>query len=199
MTSSSKQLQAGHRARVQDLTIRDAVVADMPALCAVRRARTQHEGKLAEAAAGTARFLVAVAGGDIVAFASVFLRHPVKGPPKAYVPKLSDCFVAPPYRSLGIGRALVSARECIVGAAGCEHLYVSVDPVENPRWLDFFRRRGYRPLQPESYRKRELRFSDDGNSEEILAWRQDLVVDLCRVEAPQQVPAADERGRRGRE
>lgn len=167
---------------MQDLAIRDAVAADMPALCAVRRARSQHEGKMAEAAAATARFLVAVTDGHIVAFASVFLRHPVKGPPKSYVPKLSDCFVAPRYRSLGIGRALVSARERIARAAGCEHLYVSVDRVENPRWFDFFRRRGYWPLQPEPYRKRELRFSDDGKSEEVLARRQDLVVDLCRIE-----------------
>jgi hypothetical protein len=40
---------------MQDLAIRDAVVADMAALCAVRSARTQHEAKLAEAGAGTAR------------------------------------------------------------------------------------------------------------------------------------------------
>ena len=178
---------------MQDLTIRDAVVTDMPALCAVRDARAQHEAKLAEAAAGTARFLVAVTGGDIVAFASVVQRHPVNGPPKSHVPKLSDCYVAPRYRSLGIGRALVSARERIARGAGFEHLYVSVDPVENPRWLDFFQRRGYRTLQPEPYRKSEPRYSSDGKREEVLVWRQDLVADLRGIEPAETPPPTYDR------
>lgn len=163
---------------MKGLTVRDALFTDVPALLAVRDARAQHEAKLAEAAAGTARFLVAATGGEIVAFATVFLRHPVAGPPKSRVPKLSDCFVAPGHRSLGIGAALVFARERITHAAGYGHLYVSIDPVENPRWLDFFRRRGYEVLHAEPYRKRELRSLDDGRIEEIVAWRQDLVVDL---------------------
>lgn len=164
--------------RVQELTIRDALLADMRALCAVRDAPAQHRAKLEEAAAGTVRFLVAISDGDIVAFASVHLRHPVIGPPKSHIPKLSDCFVAPRYRSLGIGHALVSARERIAHAASCKHLYVSVDPIESHRWFEFFRRRGYWVLQPEPYRKRESRYSDDGTMEEVLAWRQDLVVEL---------------------
>lgn len=166
---------------MQDLDIRDAVVTDVPALCAVRDARAQHGTKLGEAASGAARFLVATSGGDIVAFATVFLRQPTTDPPKSHIPKLSDCFVAPQYRSLGIGRALVSARERIVQVAGCEHLYVSVDPVENRPWFDFFRRRGYHPLQQEPYRKREPRHSDKGKNEEVLVWRQDLVVDLGAI------------------
>ena len=167
---------------MHDLSIRDATVVDVPALCVIRAARAQHEAKLGEAVAGTARFLVALSGGDIVAFASVFLRAPVTGPPKSHTPKLSDCFVAPGHRSLGIGRALVSAREQIARDAGCEHLYVSIDPVENPRWLNFFHPRGYQPLEPEPYRKREPRHSEDGSREEVLAWRLDLVVDLRRSE-----------------
>jgi GNAT superfamily N-acetyltransferase len=166
---------------VQELTIRDAVVADIPALCAVRDASAQHGAKLREADAGTARFLVGISGGDVVAFASVFLRHPVTGRAKSHIPKLSDCFVAREHRSLGIGRALVCARERIVHGEGFEQLYVSVDSVENPRWFDFFRRRGYRPLQPEPYRMREPRYSDEG-SEAVLAWRQDMVLDLGRRE-----------------
>ncbi len=166
---------------MQRFSVRDAIAADMPGLCAVRDAHQQHRAKLEEAAAGTASFLVATSHGHIVAFASVFLRDPLTGPPKSHIPKLSDCFVAPGHRSLGIGRALVSARERIVHAAGCDHLYVSVDPVENPRWLDFFRCRGYRSLQSEPYRKREPRYSDDGKCQEILAWRQDLVVDLSET------------------
>jgi hypothetical protein len=76
----------------------------------------------------------------------------------------------------------VSARERIARVAGCEHLYVGVNPVENPRWLEFFRRRGYQAIQAEPYRKREARSSDDGQSDEVLAWRQDLVVDLRTIE-----------------
>jgi len=167
---------------VQDLTIRDAVVADVPALCALRGARAPHEAKLAETAAGTARFLVEVLGGDIVAFAGGRHRQPVTGPPKPHLPKLSDCFVAPQYRSPGSSRALVSARERIAHAAGCELLSVSVDPIESPRWLDFFRGRGYRTLQPAPYRKGELRYADDGKSEEVLVWRQDLVVNPRKIE-----------------
>jgi len=106
----------------------------------------------------------------------------VTGALKSHIPKLSDCFVASSDRSLGIGRALVSARERIVRDAGCAHLYVSVDPVQNPRWFDFFGRRGHRALQPGPYQKREPRYSTDGTREEVLAWRQELVVDLRRIE-----------------
>jgi len=163
---------------MQAFTIRDAVASDLPALCVVRDARAQHEARLQEAASGTARFFVALSGGDVAAFASVFLRHPAAGSPKSHIPKLSDCLVAPQYRSRGLGRALVAARESIVRGAGGEHLYVSIDPVENARWFDFFRRRGYRPLQPEPYRKREPRHLPTGQVTEVLAWRRDLVVEL---------------------
>ena len=116
---------------------------------------------------------------NIVGFASLFLAHPAVGPAKSHVPKLSDCFVAPPYRSQGIARLLVEARESIARTKGHERLYVSVDPIENPRWFDFFRGRGYSTLQSEPYRKRELRHSSDG-IHEVHAWRQDLVVHLVR-------------------
>ncbi len=163
---------------MNELAIRDAVLADLPALLALRDARGQHEAKLAEAAAGTARFLVATAGGTIVAFATIFLRHPEQGAAKSHLPKLSDCWVAAAHRSRGIGGALVAAREEIAHAAGCERLYVGIDPVGNARWFAFFRRRGYEPVQAEPYRKRELWPRPDGTTEEVMTWRQELVVDL---------------------
>lgn len=162
---------------MEHLLIRDATVADLAALCVLRESRAAHEAKLREAAAGTVRFLAAVFRGEIVGFASLFLANPAVGPAKSYIPKLSDCLVAPAYRSQGIGRALVSARESIARAEGDRRLYVSVDPIENPRWFNFFRGRGYTALQPEPYKKRELRHSSDG-TREVMTWRQDLAVDL---------------------
>jgi GNAT superfamily N-acetyltransferase len=162
---------------MQDLNIRDAADSDLPALCALRDAWEQHEAKLLEAAVGTSRFLVAVSGLELVGFASVHIRQPLTAAPKSRIPKLSDCLVGPAYRSLGIGRALVAARECIVRDAGCEKLYVSVDPIENAWWFEFFRRRGYRPLQEAPYRKRESRHLA-GRITTVEAWRQDLMMDL---------------------
>lgn len=167
---------------MRDITIRDATVADLGPLCLVRDWVTGHEAKLREASCGTLRFLVAVTPGEVVGFASLFLANPTTGPAKSHIPKLSDCFVAMGHRSSGIGRALVAAREGIARAEGYQRLYVSVDPVENTRWFDFFRRRGYKALQAEPYRKREPRSSKDDRSAEVLAWRQDLVLNLGRSE-----------------
>ncbi|MBN1425226.1 GNAT family N-acetyltransferase [Candidatus Fermentibacteria bacterium] len=163
---------------MENMLIRDATVADIRALCVLRNSVAAHEAKLLEAERGTVRFLVAAAGDEIVGFATLFLAHPKTGPAKSHIPKLSDCFVATNYRSRGIGRALVSARESIARLERHTRLFVSVDPVENPRWFDFFRRRGYTALHAEPYRKRERRHSKDGEIEEVLVWRQDLVVDL---------------------
>ncbi len=173
--SEARGLDAGH-----DIVVRDATPADLPALCAVRDARAQHEGKLAEAGTGSSRFLVATIGGEIIAFASVFLLNPALGPAKSHIPKLSDCWVAAAFRSRGVGRALVSAGERIAREFGCERLYVGIDPVANPRWLEFFRRRGYEPLQPEPYRKLERWVTAAGVSEEVVAWRVELVIELGR-------------------
>jgi len=162
---------------MQDLNIRNATDSDLPRLCALRDARAQHEAKLLEATVGTSRFLVAVSGLELVGFASVHIRQPLTAAPKSHVPKLSDCLVGPAYRSLGIGRALVAARECIVRDAGCEQLYVSLDPVENAWWLQFFLRRGYRTLQDAPFRKKEFRHLS-GRIETVEVWRQDLVINL---------------------
>lgn len=162
---------------MEHLLIRDATQADMPALNLLRDAATVHEAKLKEAATGTVRFLLAALRGEIVGFASLFLSNPTVGPAKSHIPKLSDCLIAPAVRSQGIGRTLVRAREDIARKAGHGRLFTSVDPIGNPWWFDFFRRRGYIALQSEPYQKREPRHSSDG-VREVSVWRQDLVVDL---------------------
>jgi len=165
---------------MDSVVVRDANEADLGALCLVRGPASGHEAKLQEAARGTMRFLVAVTGGEIVGFASLFVANPTTGPPKSHIPKLSDCFVAAWHRSRGVGRALVEAREGIARSQGLPRLYVGVDPIENARWFDFFRRRGYAVVQAQPYRKRELWLANSGRTEERLAWRQDLVLDLGR-------------------
>jgi GNAT superfamily N-acetyltransferase len=159
------------------VVIRDAAGVDIPALCVLRNSVAAHQAKLWEAERGTVRFLIAADGDAIVGFATLFLTNPGTGSAKSHIPKLSDCFVAAGSRSRGIGRALVSARENIARRQGHPRLYVSVDPFENLRWFDFFRSRGYAALHEEPYRKREPRHVD-GGIEDVLAWRQDLVVNL---------------------
>ena len=161
------------------LVIRAATDADMAGLCAVRNAPAAHGAKLREAANGTVKFLVATIRGEIVGFATLFLTNPTTGSAKSHVPKLSDCFVAASCRSRGIGRALVGARETLARLEGHRRLYVSVDPVENPRWLAFFQGRGYKALHDAPYRKREPRDADNGGVEEVLIWRQDLVMEIA--------------------
>lgn len=81
--------EAEHGERTRDLAIRDAVGADIVALCALCSARSTSPNRRRRGA-GAGRFLVAVTGGTIIAFAIVLLRHPVKDPPKSHVRKLSD-------------------------------------------------------------------------------------------------------------
>jgi len=102
------------------------------------------------------KFLVATIRGEIVGFATLFLTNPTTGSPKAHIPKLSDCFVAASCRSRGIGRALVGAREDLARLEGHRRLFVSVGPVENPRWLAFFQGRGYKALHDAPYRSASL-------------------------------------------
>ena len=155
------------------LRIRDACRADLDALVRVRPPREAHEDTLNEVQAGAVRFLVALLGEDVVGFASLYLEQPTSRAPKSQVPKLSDCHVAPAHRRAGIGKSLVAAREEIARQHGCERLYVSVHPDENPDWLEFFQRRGYQPLQAHPYEHLELRHGPDGPTA-VRAQRIDL-------------------------
>jgi ribosomal protein S18 acetylase RimI-like enzyme len=68
--------------------------------------------------------------------------------------------------------------ERIAAACGCSHLYLGVDPVDNPRALGLYLRLGYTPLQDRPHRSR-WRFTDsDGHVHQGEEWSLDMTKPL---------------------
>ena len=68
--------------------------------------------------------------------------------------------------------------ERITAAAGYRHLYLSVDPVHNPRAYALYQRLGYQPLQAQPYRKIWAFTDSAGSTHRGEDWVVDMVQQL---------------------
>jgi GNAT superfamily N-acetyltransferase len=62
------------------------------------------------------------------------------------LPKLSDLYVKADCRGKGIGSDLIRYRENIAKDLGYSEIFVSVDPVENPKMLKLINKHGYKAI-----------------------------------------------------
>jgi ribosomal protein S18 acetylase RimI-like enzyme len=143
---------------VPRMTVRDAEEADVPALVAIKGAGSEalHRDRLRDARGPGFRYLVLSVGPDLVGFACLVFRRPAywsDADDTRHLPQIVDLQVEEAHRGRGYGSALVHALEHITAAAGYGQLYLSVEPVNNPRAYALYQRLGYRELQPEPYRK----------------------------------------------
>ena len=78
-------------------------------------------------------------------------------------PKLSDLYVKGEYRGNGVGSNLIKYRENIARNLGYSELFVSVDPIENPKMIKLIQKHGYEAIS-EPYIKEAVFYNDDGTT-----------------------------------
>jgi len=165
----------------EDLTVRDATEADLPALTELKASEALHRDRIRDADRGDMRYLVQLDGRRLIAHALLIFENPQGWPagdepdPK---PNVVDLLIDPDLRSRGYGAFFMREMEAICRDRGEPRLYLAVDPVENPRALAFYLRIGYRKLSEEPHRV-HWKFTDsDGNVHEGRDWNVGMVKEL---------------------
>jgi GNAT superfamily N-acetyltransferase len=154
-----------NRSQIQ---VRDAVEADLPALMVIKEDSTEalHRDRLRDAQGTGLRYLVLVVDHAVIGFACLVMQRPASWPDADdthHLPQIVDLQVHPAHRGQGYGSAFVGALERIAAAAGYRELYLSVDPVDNPRAYALYQRLGYQAIQTEPYRT-SWEFTDSGGT-----------------------------------
>jgi GNAT superfamily N-acetyltransferase len=147
-------MDTGHNFRT---TVRDAEVADVPALVAIKGGGSEaiHLDRLRDAQDPSFRYLVLAADREVIGFACLVFRRPSSwsdADDPEHLPQIVDLRVKESHRGRGYGSRFLGALERIAAAAGYRHLYLGVDPLNNPRAHALYERLGYRPLQSEPHR-----------------------------------------------
>ncbi|MBY0217752.1 GNAT family N-acetyltransferase [Paenibacillus illinoisensis] len=88
-------------------------------------------------------------------------------------PKLSDLYVKENFRGNGIGSSLIRHREKLARKLGYSEIFVSVDPIGNPKMIKLITKHGYKRIT-EPYSKRALFHNEDGTTYEQTYTRVDL-------------------------
>lgn len=166
------------------ITVRAATPADLPALIAIKGADSEavHRDRLGDAQAPSFRYLVLVVEGAVIGFACLVMRRPgywSDGNDPTHLPQIVDLQVAAAQRGRGYGTAFIQALEQMTVAAGYGCLYISVEPVDNPRAYALYRRLGYQPLQPAPYPKRWTFTDSAGTIHQGEAWIVDMRKELA--------------------
>ncbi len=163
------------------ITVRDAREADLSALTAIKGAGSEalHRDRLRDARSNDFRYLVLEAGHQVIGFACLVFRRPASWSDAAdtsHLPQIVDLQVQEDQRGQGYGTAFMHTIEQIAANSGCAQLYLSVEPVENPRAHALYLRLGYRSLQAEPTQK-HWQFTDSAG---CLHSGDMLVVDMVK-------------------
>lgn len=166
---------------VSPITVRDAEEADVPALTAIKGDGTEvlHRDRLRDAHGIGFRYLVLLEDQEIIGFACLVIRRPAywsDSNDTHHLPQIVDLQVKESRRGQGYGSHFVRAMEHIASKAGYGQLYMSVEPLNNPRAYVLYQRLGYQQAQPAPYRK-IWEFQD---SEGKLHRGEDWVIDMVK-------------------
>ncbi|MFD2444052.1 GNAT family N-acetyltransferase [Bacillus sp. CGMCC 1.16607] len=77
------------------------------------------------------------------------------------------------YRGNGIGSDLIRYRENIASDFGYSEIFVSIDPIENPKMIKLIKTHGYEAIS-EPYLKSAVFYNDDGTAYDKVYTRIDL-------------------------
>jgi ribosomal protein S18 acetylase RimI-like enzyme len=170
-----------HAASHSPLTVRDAAPADIPTLTAIKGAGSEalHRDRLHDAQRSDIRYLVLVVDHAVIGFACLVLRRPASwsdADDTQHLPQIVDLQVQEMQRGQGYGSAFVRAMERIAAAEGFAQIYLSVDPLTNPRAYALYQRLGYQQIQAEPYRK-TWGFTDSGGQ---VHRGEDWLVDMLK-------------------
>lgn len=154
---------------------------DIPALVAVRPSAGLHKGRLLDAQHSTFRYLIMQQEGQLVGFASLVFRRPaswLNADNTQHLPEINDLYIAEAERGKGYGTAAISTMERMAAEAGYQQLYISTEPIDNPRAYSLYQRLGYHPVQSEPYHHLWAAVDGEGHTHRGEAWLVDMVKSL---------------------
>jgi GNAT superfamily N-acetyltransferase len=142
-----------------------------------------HKDRLLDADSEKMLYMIIEEFGTVIGFGLLVFKRPPTWPDandSSHLPAMVDLLVSPDRRSRGAGSFLISWMEETIRSRGGNHLYMCVDPVDNPRAHQLYLRLGYSTLQTQPYRS-HWKFTDsDGNVHEGNVWNIDMVKDLSQ-------------------
>jgi phosphoglycolate phosphatase len=159
-------------------SVRPATDADLDTLTRFKGPVALHRDRLRDMASGDLQYFVVESDAEPVQLKAGSLRKEIIGygmivvrwpetwsdlPHQDQLPVLVDLFIEPGVRGKGAGTFLIHKFEEYAVSRGCRRLYLSVDPVENPRTHQLYLRLGYLPLQEEPYLD-DWEFTDSDNN-----------------------------------
>lgn len=164
--------------RCRRYTVRAATAADLPDLVKTKGLLALHRDRLLDADAGGLLYAVIEEAEALIGFGLLVFERPSAwsdAGDTSRLPAMVDLFVSPSKRGRGAGSQLIHWMEDAARSRGYSHLYLGVDPVDNPRAYRLYRRLGYEPLQTEPHRL-HWRFVDSGGHvHEGDEWNVDMV------------------------
>ena len=146
--------------------IRLANENDLSGLCDIRNNKDLFTNYLKQFAKREVYLAIAEQDSLILGFGVLKLKG-------SLLPKLSDLYVKEDYRGNGIGSDLIRYRENIAKSLGHFEIFVSVDPIENPRMIKLIGKHGYEPIS-DPYLKKAIFYNDDGTTYNKAYTRIDL-------------------------
>jgi GNAT superfamily N-acetyltransferase len=172
---------------ISQITVRDASEVDVPALTVIKGEGTEalHCDRLRAAQDADFRYLVLEVQDELIGFACLVGCRPASWPDadaSARLPHLQDLRVKETHRGHGYGSAFIRAIERVAADTGARQLYLSVEPVHNPRAYALYQRLGYQQLQSEPYLQL-WEFTDSvGTVHRGEDWVVDMVKEILRVQ-----------------
>lgn len=146
--------------------IRLANENDLSALCNIRNNKDLFTNYLKQFAKKEVYLAIAEQNALILGFGVLKLKGTL-------LPKLSDLYVKEDYRGNGIGSDLIRYRENIARDLGYSEMFVSVDPIENPKMIKLIKKHGYEAIS-DPYLKKAIFYNDDGTTYHKTYTRIDL-------------------------
>ncbi len=134
--------------------IRVANERDLDGLCAIRNNKDLFKKYFKQQEKKEVYLIVAAGNKSILGFGVLKLKGDL-------FPKLSDLYVNGANRGKGIGSDLIRYREKIAWNIGFSNLFVSVDPIENPKMIKLIRKLGYEEISG-PYSKTAIFYNEDG-------------------------------------
>ena len=161
------------------ITVSDADQTDYPAIADVYCAASLLRDYLRLAQESRLRCLVLRRDQEIIGFGLLVFRRPEFWPSAGdqwRLPEIVGLSVNRSQRSKGFGSVFMSVIETEAAKAGYDRLYLTVDPVNNPRAYAFYQRRNYQALQTQPYRA-IWEFKD---SQQNLHQSEDWLIDMMK-------------------
>ncbi|PWW26639.1 acetyltransferase (GNAT) family protein [Cytobacillus oceanisediminis] len=139
-----------------DYRIRVANKKDLDGICAVRDNKELFRKYLLQSSRKKLYLIIAEQKKLILGFGVLKLTG-------FLFPKLSDLYVVENLRGYGIGSEIIRYRENMARKLGYPEIYVSIDPIENPKMINLVIKHGYKAIS-EPYKKRATFYNEEGKS-----------------------------------